>query len=104
MNNAATINDTIVVRLTDAQRSALECSGIDLDDESPELLAAWNGASVLRANRATINALCGEITDVANSEDDIALRETDPEMRRLARGARTALTNLARNIRKASRS
>jgi len=87
-----------IIRLTDAQLSALECSGIEFPEGAEEdtLLAAirW-GTRQLHFAEADRNALHTAIIGLCNAEDATAEDASeDPEARRWARGARTALTNL----------
>ena len=92
----------VILRLTAAQQSALECAALDSDD-SPVLLAAWDGQGSLAIDAANVDALVRELIDLTNSEDDIAEDRTrDPEERSGARGARLALQNLSTRLRSAT--
>lgn len=89
---------TVTLRLTSAQQSALECAALD-DEDSPVLLAAWDGQGSLGLDAADARALLRELIDLTNSEDDIAEDRTrDPEERSGARGARLALQNLSTRL------
>lgn len=85
-------------RLTSAQQSALECALLD-DEDTPVLLAAWDGQGALFLDAANVAPLVRELIDLTNSEDDIAEdRSRDPAERSGARGARTALQNLSTRL------
>ncbi len=86
-----------IIRLTPAQRSALECAGLDLiqddDDEMVAVRDAWSGGDfVVRDD--TIDAILSGLIDMINAEDTVAIEQND----RKARGACTALGNLHRQI------
>lgn len=88
----------VVLRLTSAQQSALECALLD-DEDTPVLLAAWDGQGALFLDAANVAPLVRELIDLTNSEDDIAEdRSRDPAERSGARGARTALQNLSTRL------
>lgn len=88
----------VTLHLTPAQQSALECAALD-DEDSPVLLAAWDGQGSLALDAADERALLCELIDLTNSEDDIAEDRTrDPEERSGARGARLALQNLSTRL------
>lgn len=88
----------VTLRLTSAQQSALVCAALD-DEDSPVLLAAWDGQGSLALDADRIQALRSELVDLTNSEDDIAEdRRRDPAERSGARGARTALQNLSTRL------
>lgn len=92
----------VILRLTSAQQSALECAALD-DDDSPILLAAWDGQGSIFLDATSVDALVRELIDLTNSEDDIAEDRTrDPAERSGARGARLALQNLSTRLRSAS--
>lgn len=90
------------LKLTPAQRSALECAGLTYA-ENPRTRAAWDGGnrlSVPTGNPAACEELASEINELSNSEDALA-----NEMKRrsvlfgrkdigFARGAALALANL----------
>lgn len=89
---------TVTLHLTSAQQSALECAALD-DEDSPVLLAAWDGQGSLALDATDARALLRELIDLTNSEDDIAEdRLRDPEERSGARGARRALQNLSTRL------
>lgn len=88
----------VKVHLTDAQASALECAGLDLDDSSPKLTAAWAGGRQLVFDAADRDALFSEVNELSNGEDGTAQAATDPTMKRQAAGAALALGNLASKI------
>jgi hypothetical protein len=104
--------DHATVALTVAQRSALECAGLELaellplDDEDAGdaalLLSAWNGATRFRFADVDRDAVIGALIRAANSEDATAEDAKDADSRRRARGACAALSNLARVVRRAS--
>lgn len=92
------------VKLTRAQRSALECA--DLSD-CPHLRTAWNGGNNLDVpggmGRPAIvrAAMVTEICELSNGEDALAenLRsEGKSNCRRMAAGAALALANLMSKI------
>lgn len=92
----------MILDLTPAQISALECAC--LDEDTPVTLRAWRG-SALHVEASHADALAAELADLANSEDAQAeecsrLRggERDVEGARMARGARDALSNLAARV------
>ena len=97
----------IVVRLTQAQESALGCAGARLTCDVPAddiergevaLAAAWIDGRLEfeESDREWIRAA---VVELANNEDDVAEdRNRAADSRRFARGARTALSNLAGKI------
>lgn len=84
--------------LTDGQRSALECSGLDLDDGSPITTRCWNGKTVLAFEAGDRDGLYSELNDLSNAEDGTAQTTRDPVQRRQAAGAAAALGNLAGKV------
>lgn len=86
----------MTIRLTTAQRSALECAGLDLLYDGADALidAAWNGRGDFVVTNETRNALVSALHEMSNAEDYVAERDGD----RAARGASTALWHLARKI------
>jgi hypothetical protein len=94
----------VEVRLAAAQQSALECAGLDLADSDDGLLReAWDrGARALRFAASQREHVSIALTELANAEDDSAERDRDNETRKYARGARDALTNLARKVTEAA--
>jgi hypothetical protein len=90
------------IKLTPAQRSALECAGLDyfdrdaLDRGERALADAWTGR-YLEITPETIDAIIDGLTDRANAEDDLA-GMPDCGSARSARGACAALTNLSRKV------
>lgn len=98
-----TLSAQVTVKLTLAQRSALECAGLDIDgcdeDEDAQqsmLLASWHG-NVITFEPLNREIILRAITVCENSEDHFAFHHGD----RGARGARTALSNLYTKIRRA---
>lgn len=93
----------ITVRLTAAQRSALECAGLESIEAESDVLAvlarSWDGVSRLSFDEAERIDVFEAITERANAEDGQAEDGSeDPDVRRMARGACVALTNLANKI------
>ena len=86
-----------LINLTSAQRSAIECSGADEIDQPVLDAALCVGVWALIFDAAQREPLAAELTDLANAEDHYA-QQGDAG----ARGARTALTNLARAVRRAA--
>lgn len=87
------------LRLTKAQRSAVECA--DLEGHGALRAAARaldTGHLIVPADPLHVEALVSDLTDAANSEDAVwqALGE------RAAIGACRALSNLARRVRQAA--
>lgn len=87
-----------VIRLTPAQRSALECAGLELapfDDEPGlrALRAAWSGDELV-VTPDTLDAILSGLTDCCNAEDAQADEHGDAK----ARGACAALCNLSAKI------
>lgn len=66
-----------LVRLTDAQQSALECAGLGeterYGDELATLAAAWKGRTLV-VSAETRDTLFSELTDLSNGEDEDAQR------------------------------
>lgn len=88
----------VILHLTPAQQSALECAALD-DEDSPILLTAWDGQGSLSLDATNARALCLELIDLTNSENDIAEdRRRDPAERSGSRGARMALQNLSTRL------
>ena len=88
----------VILHLTPAQQSALECAALD-DEDSPILLTAWDGQGSLSLDATNARALCLELIDLTNSEDALAEdRRRDPAERSGARGARMALQNLSTRL------
>lgn len=96
----------VTIRLTTAQRSALECAGLDMiadSDTDPEwrgliaVAAAWSGND-FDVTPDTINAVMVGLTDLQNNEDATADNIGDADCRRKALGARTALENLSEKV------
>lgn len=86
----------MMLRLSDAAISALECSGVcEPETDREQVLArAWQG-SRLMVTAETADAIGFALNDLANAEDESARRDRDPEMRRHARRACRALSALA---------
>jgi hypothetical protein len=90
----------ITVRLTSAQRSALECRPMD-EEDTPLLCRTWYGGH-LRFRPADADALIREIHEESNAEDGQAeQRGMDRESAKFARAACRALSNLAAKVRRA---
>lgn len=89
------------MRLTPAQRSALECAGLN-DDDEPRTCAAWNprwndgNDFDLPDGKAAREELASEINTLSNAEDAYAeeMRKRSPRCAAGARGAARALANL----------
>lgn len=101
----------IRIRLSTSQISALECSGLDGQDQTASeklLLASWIRSSRLRGDwlefeAEQLEAIVEALTEAANSEDAIAGQTwRTPEERRAARAAARSLTTLAGKVRKAA--
>ena len=98
----------ISIRLTPAQRSALECSWVEAPGSEPapydthaELVmrAAWSRLGWLDVPEPDAKHVWRELIDLCNSEDGIACDDAvDAESRRMARGASLALGNLATKV------
>ena len=78
------------IRLTDAQQSALEVSGLnEADDpanEFPAIRAAWDdGKRTLTITAANLEAITSELIDLSNRQDAQAEEQDDPFARRAAR-------------------
>jgi hypothetical protein len=103
MNNPNSEPRVVTIRLTPAQRSALECAGLDLPDDQlndGELAVryAWN-RNDFDVREDTIDAVMDGLTDLCNAEDAIATEQGDGTvMGRKARGACEALCNLSRKV------
>lgn len=86
------------IRLTDAQRSALECAGLELTEpDEAGLLAlreAWDGRNEIDVTADTLEAILDGLTDRINAEDALA----EEEHNLAARNACRALENLSRRI------
>lgn len=92
--------EQVRVKLSPAQRSALECrdgGGLDLLTD-----AAWGArADYLEFAAVVTDALADELTEACNAEDGQAEEpNTDAESRRFARDASRALGSLAAKVRK----
>lgn len=98
MNQAARVK---VIRLTDAQQSALECSSIAEGDESflsPEevvLQRAWDGERKLTLTPDTHEQIFSALNELSNAEDAAAGETSDPDMRRMANSAARSLACIA---------
>jgi hypothetical protein len=97
MNNPNSEPHEVTIRLTPAQRSALECAGLDMAEaDEPGLLAlrdAWS-ADTLTVTSDTYAAVLDGLTDRCNAEDAQADEQHDAK----ARGACTALCNLSARL------
>lgn len=91
---------TLRIKLTDAQYSALECSGIEFPDNADEraLAAAWQDGYLVVPPEARDN-IRWALIEFSNSEDGIAEdRNRDKDERSGARGAAKALCNLSSKL------
>ena len=89
-----------MLKLTSAQVSALECAGLecDVDGEHALVRAAWSGR-FFKVDLERRDETAAQLHDMANSDDEnarVADRSNDGRAACAARGARDALTNLAR--------
>lgn len=92
------------IKLTSAQQSALEVAGVAVDpDEGQEPLArAWDGGRLLRFEEIDRMAILKALWEESNAQDWLAEDKRNgqgQDERRMARGARTALSNLADKVR-----
>jgi hypothetical protein len=96
---------TATIKLTAAQRSALECAGLDWQDETDGLvLRAWSGRS-LRFEVAGAEDLASALNELSNSEDASAeywRERSEARLAKSAAGASMALANLSFAVRKAA--
>jgi hypothetical protein len=83
------------IRLSESQQSALECSGIDIFDDS-KVFAAWSSdRRWLECRDADRDAIAAELNELSNSEDAMAEdRSRDAIQRRFARRAAASLAVL----------
>ena len=90
---------TTTVKTTRAQESALECAGVveDFDGTLDALKAAWTPGRI-SFSAGTRDAVCAALIECANAEDYTAEHSSDVTLRRFARNARAALSNLASKI------
>lgn len=92
------------IRLSDAQASALECSGAVACPEGREerlLRAAFDQSNrrlLLPRTKRGLRALASALVDAANAEDAHAEHDNDPETRAFARQACRSLTAIHRRI------
>lgn len=94
----------ITIWLTDAQVSALECSGVEEEpkDHIDQVVSrAWD-MDVLRFMPESQEELFAALTELSNAEDAQAQQETDNQARAQARGAAKALQNLASKVLRAA--
>jgi hypothetical protein len=85
------------VRLTAAQASALECSGVDVapDEHEQLVLDAWVADREFVVHEEFRDRVVSALIELANAEDAMAEnRALDPALRAGARGACRALSNL----------
>lgn len=90
----------ITIRLTAAQRSALECAGLELAEDGPEVVlrAAWQGDRLVFDVRDR-EALFDALNDRSNAEDAQAEEQRD----RYARQAARSLAAVASRVLRAGR-
>jgi hypothetical protein len=90
----------IRLRLTDAQRSAVECRDVFWAEECPVMAAAWDGGNLLEFRAEFARDLYQEVADASSAESDHAdiLRKRGEPMWKGIQGAADALTNLAARI------
>lgn len=91
----------IVLRITAAQESALECR----DWTDHRMAEAWFGEGRMVFAPEDAEALASEICDASNAEDDHAIalrRDGHADCARACRGASVALGNLAARVRRAA--
>lgn len=101
------------LKLTEAQRHALELAGLDElwtgeppDADEQDLLAladAWAFDGVLEFPEEQREPIARALIELASGEDDVARRDAKaaPDCARVARRACTALTALATHVRRA---
>lgn len=104
MTSQQRTSQTERIRLTDAQLSALECSGLEIIDRDADdaedlavLAAAWTGRT-LTVTDATRESLWRAINDRSNAEDAAAEQDNDPAMRTFARRASRSLATLGSRV------
>ena len=84
--------------MSDAALSALECSGLELEDEPGLVAKAWTGRTLV-FEEADRDALFLELTEMSNSEDATAEdTNEDPDIRKYARRAARSLGTLASHV------
>ncbi len=86
------------IRLTSAQKSALDCAGLFDAPDGPaeEMLSASIQGSILELDgRENISTAASAVNELSNAESDLAEISLDRDMRRGHRGASKALQNLA---------
>lgn len=91
----------IRLRLTEAQRAALECRDAWwAGGECPVMAAAWDGGGELVFAHEFARDLYAEVIDASNAESDHAdiLRKRKDPRQRSVQGVADALTNLAMRI------
>lgn len=91
------------ITLTGPQQSAIECSGIleDITDTDAQRILQLSLRE--RGRQLVVSVTCREaileaLTDLANSEDAVAQQGDTAEVRRWARHACQALSNLADRV------
>lgn len=93
------MSEPVWIRLSSAQRSALECAGLmDDDPEDRVLLEAWCHPNKLAVTGQTRDQLYSALNALSNSEDGLAQVERDPSLRRYARLAAGTLATLAGKV------
>lgn len=102
------LSESATIRLTTAQLSALECSGLfegpDPDSNDERILReALTSGRLMEVTAESAEAILSALTNLANAEDYAALNDSDPDMRRYARRAASALTNLSGKVAKVVR-
>lgn len=89
----------ITIRLTDAQRSALECAGLepgaaDLTPEDQLLRRVWHGSRLV-FDPAERDAVWSAINERSNAEDGQAEETGDPFARRAAKSLANLLPKIS---------
>lgn len=88
----------MVITLTAAQISALECAGLDWESEPGPIERAWRTRGKFVFDESERESLFSAVNDASNSEDAAAQHVDDATMRRQANNAAKALGNLASKV------
>ena len=77
-------NNTVIVRLTKAQRTALQCAGLELACEPSEhaLAAAWDGGRSLRFERSQSELINRALTDASNASTEAEITGSLAKMKK----------------------